>query len=93
VGRRRFNHLILEISLAAEQRISRYGLWLQLHELGWNPEALSRQAALSFCDGPLATFLANRGINLRPRAARRLRRAVARFDPSVLTPDERMAGL
>lgn len=93
MGRRRFDHLIVELSVAAGRRLPRYALWLALHEAGWNPERLSRDGALAFCDGPLEPFLARRGLRLTRRAARRLRRAVARFDPRVLRPEERFAAL
>jgi hypothetical protein len=91
MARRRFDHLVLEISLAVGQRIPRYPLWLRLHELGWNPERLSRQAALAFCGAPLTRFLADHGLALGPRARRRLQRNLRRYDPAIPTPYERMA--
>jgi hypothetical protein len=93
MGRRRFDHLVLEISLALGQRVSRYALWLRLHDLGWNPEQLTRDAALAFCGAPLSRFLADRGLTLSPRAKRGVQRAVGRYDPAVPTPYERMARL
>ena len=90
MGRRRFDHLVVELSLATGHMIPRYDLWLDLHENGRNPEHLTRRAVLEFCEGPLAAFLAARGLLLAPRAARRLRRAVDRFDPSLPTPDEHL---
>ena len=89
--RRRFDHLILEISLALDCALPRYPLWLAFRELGANPEYLTRETALEFCDEHLGDFLAQRGLALSPRQARRLRRAVARFDPELPTPYERMA--
>lgn len=91
--RRRFDHLFLEVSLAIEAPAPRYALWLGLHDLGWDPDALTREQAAAFCDGPLRRLLAERGIALAPRAERRLRRAVARFDPRVTTPEEHFARL
>jgi hypothetical protein len=91
VSRRRFDNLVEEISLTVREGIPRYRLWLRLHELGWNPEQLTLQAALSFCEGPLIEFLADRGLVLRPQDLRRIRRAVSRFDPAIPTPYERMA--
>ena len=32
--RRRFNHLVAELSELADRSIDRYALWLRLHELG-----------------------------------------------------------
>lgn len=91
MGRRRFDHLVMAISVAVRVPIPRYALWLHLHELGCNPEALTREMALAFCDGPLSGFLAERGLHLRRRAARRLFREVDRFDPDWLDPEERLA--
>jgi len=91
VARRRFDHLVLEISVALEERIPRYPLWLRLHELGWNPERLSHHASISFCGAPLTRFLAEHGLALAPRARRRLERNLRRYDPAIPTPYERMA--
>jgi len=89
--RRRFDHLILEISLALDRNIPRYPLWLTFKELGVDPEFLNREVVIEFCDEHLADFLAHLGYTLSRRSARRLRRAVARFDPALPTPYERMA--
>ena len=89
--RRRFDHLILEISLALNQNLPRYPLWLAFKELGMDPEYLTREAVVEFCDEHLAGFLADLGHSLPRRRIRRLQRAVARFDPALPTPYERMA--
>ena len=81
VRRRCFNHLVREISAAVGQGIGRYPLWLRFQELGWNPETLGRAAAVAFCDVHLGPFLAEQGHGISPRGARRLRRAVKRFQP------------
>ncbi len=91
MGRRRFEHLFVEICVAAGIRLQRYPLWLCLHEQGFDPEALSQRQALAFCDGPLAAYLEGEGLELSPRARRRLRRTVARFDPAIETAAERVA--
>ena len=91
MGRRRFEHLVVELSVAAGKSVPRYRLWLRLHDLGWNPEDLEREEALAFCDGPLAIFLAEVGIRVNPRSQRRLRREISRFDPEMLSPYERIA--
>ena len=91
MGRRRFDHLVLELSLAAERNISRYRLWLRLHAAGCDPEQLTLPAAVAFCEEPLEEFLAEEGLGLSGRALRSLRRSVRRYDPSVLTPYERVA--
>jgi hypothetical protein len=90
VSRRRFDHMVMEISLAVGANIPRYELWLRLHELGCDPEELSAALAAAFCDGPLHVFLAEFGFHLGRRARRRLLRAVERFDPELPTPDERL---
>jgi hypothetical protein len=90
-GRRRFDHLALEVSLAAGRAVPRYALWLALHESGADPERLTRTETVAFCDAGLPGFLAAHGLSLRHSALRRLRNAVRRFDPSVPTPEERLA--
>ncbi len=90
MGRRRFEHLVVEISLAVEETIPRYQLWLRLHDLGWNPEDLGLAQALAFCEGPLPIFLAESGLKMNSRATRRLRKEVGHFDPDILTPYDRV---
>ena len=90
-GRRRFDHLVTELSVAVGQKIPRYALWLRLHEYGWNPDELSRDEAISFCGTPLSSFLATQGLRLRASRQRRLQREMARYDPALPTPYERMA--
>ena len=84
---------MVELSLAVEQTIPRYRLWLRMHDLGWDPENLDLDHALSFCDGPLRIFLAESGLKMTSRAVRHLRREVGRFDPTLLTPYEQVADL
>ena len=91
MARRRFDHLVLEISVAVGTRIPRYPLWLRLHEFGLNPERLSCQAIITFCGAPLTRFLADHGLALPRRARRRLERNLRRYDPALSTPYERMA--
>jgi hypothetical protein len=93
VGRRRFDHLVVELSVALGRRVPRYALWLHLHERGLDPERLGRDEALAFCDGHLHAFLAAYGLHLAPRVGARLRRAVAGFDASHPTPYEHMERL
>ena len=89
--RRRFDHLIIELSLALDRNLPRYPLWITFKELGADPDCLSRKAAIEFCDEHMGEFLAHLGHALTPRQARRLRRAVERYDPEIPTPYERMA--
>jgi hypothetical protein len=92
VNRSRFDHLAAEVSVAVGERIPRYPLWLRLRELGADPEALTRTAAVAFCEGQLLRFLVDHGLWLTPRAQRRLLKSVARFDPARPSPADRMAG-
>jgi hypothetical protein len=94
VGRRRFDHLHLELSLAVGERLPRYALWLAVHDAGLDPERLSRDDALDFLQDGAPGFLARRALRVpRGRTGRRLRRNVARFDPALPTPEERFASL
>lgn len=91
MARRRFDHLVMELSLALDRPIPRYPLWLYLHEVGYDPELLTRREAVEFCERYLDFFLARHGAALAPRRARRLLRQVERFDPTFPTPEERFA--
>lgn len=82
----------MELSVAVEQTVPRYRLWLRLHDLGWDPENLGLEDALAFCDGPLHIFLAESGLKMSRRARRRMRSEIERFDPEMLTPYERIRG-
>jgi hypothetical protein len=93
LGRRRFDHLFTEASVAAGLRLPRFALWMACHEGGLDPEALTRDGALRFCRADLPRFLAALGVALPPREARRLLREVARFDPARPTPYEIFAAL
>ncbi|MCG8591559.1 MAG: hypothetical protein MJE66_19865 [Proteobacteria bacterium] len=92
-GRRRFQHLFEELCVALGRVLPRYALWLSFKELGADPENLSREEALEYCDTHLAEFLQLHEVGLGPRALRRLRREVERFDPLRPTPYEVMERL
>jgi len=52
--------------------------------------------ALEFCDGPMEGFLADRGMKISRHARNRLRRELAKFDPTRPLPQEifeRLCGL
>ena len=91
--RRRFDHLIVELSVALGERVPRYSLWLELHEHSCDPEHLSLDDLLAFYDRHLGAFLAQRRWSLSKRHLRRLRRQLVRFDPDQATPDETMERL
>ena len=76
------------ISVAAGIRVPRYALWLELHDLGWNPDAMTTEQALAFVDGAMQSFLGQRGLAVTPRAFRRLRKLIVRFNPDHPTPYE-----
>jgi hypothetical protein len=88
VNRKLFNHLFVELSVSVGVRVPRYALWLELHDHGWNPEALCLSDALAFFDGPMDAFLCNRGLRISQRARSRLRKEIARFDPRYPLPQE-----
>jgi len=91
MGRRRFDHLFAEASVAAGRLLPRFELWMACHELGIDPEALTGEEAALLCRRALPELFAKLGVKLPPRAARRLERTVARFDPRHPTPYERFA--
>ena len=93
MDRSRFEHLFVELSMACGVVVPRYRLWLALQEAGADPDRLRRRAALAFCDRDLAPFLATLGLQLSRWRRRRLRRAVAFFDPTLTTPEEILARL
>lgn len=93
LGRRRFDNLHIELSVALGVAVPRFELWMELHECRMDPERLTREESMAFCDGPLESYLHKSGLSLRPRALRRLCRKVRKYDPAVLTPYERFAAL
>ena len=88
VSRKLFNHLFVELSVSIGKRVPRYALWLELHDLGWDPESLCVPEAIAFCDGPMEAFLNDRGMKISRRAHKRLRKDLASFDPSRPLPQE-----
>ncbi len=91
--RRRFDYLIIELSVELGELAPRYAIWLSFQEAGIDPELLSKEALLAFYDGPLPELLAKHGMELPPRRGRRLRRRLERFDPRYPTPEETMMRL
>jgi hypothetical protein len=83
----------MELSVALGVAVPRFGLWMELHEWNIDPERLTREETIAFCEGPLESFLHERGLSLRPRALRRLCRKVAKYNPTIPTPYERFAAL
>jgi len=93
MGRRRFDHLFAELSVAAGRRLPRYELWLTLHGAGVDPERLTGPDLVGLCEKVLPAFLGSRGLVLSPRRSRALRRELGRYDPALPTPYERFAAL
>ena len=93
VDRRRFDHFFAEVSVELGRLAPRYALWVCLGELGADPDRVSRQQLIRFCDEHLEAFLADQGMALSPRQQRKVKRAVARFDPQHLSPYDHMARL
>jgi hypothetical protein len=89
--RRAFDHLHAEASVGVGRIVPRYALWLRVRAAGLDPERLTRDEALAFCRLELPGFLVELGLPLARRAARRLEREMARFDPLRPTPYERIA--
>ena len=73
--------------------VPRFALWMELHECDIDPEHLTREEAIAFCDGPLESYLHRNGLSLRRWALRRLCRKVRKYDPYIATPYERFAAL
>jgi len=90
-GRRYFDWIHIEISLALDRRISRYALWLAIWEDGRDPDRLSRPQARGFVESGLTSFLETQGARLSRRARRRLEGRILRFDPRFPTPEEWLA--
>ena len=91
MDRRRFEHLFVELSVACGRLVPRFRLWLFLRERGADPEALARRDALAFCDEGIVPFLAADSLSLSRWQRRKLRRAVANFEPELTTPAEILA--
>jgi len=93
MGRRGFDFLHGELSVALGAAVPRYPLWVALHESGRDPEALDREDLLTFCHRDLQPFLHARCLVLPDRAGKRLERSIQRFDPRFPTPEEWLGGL
>ncbi len=79
--------------MAVGERIPRYRLWLRFHDHGCDPETITANMAVAFCDGPLKSFLAEEGLRIGPWARRRLRREVLHYDPRVPRPEDQLGAL
>jgi hypothetical protein len=93
MGRRRFDRLVVELSLALDRSVPRYSLWQAVHGAGLDPEAWSGAEAQRFCTIELPRWLRHQGFALAEPRLQRLARTIARFDPKQLTPEEHFARL
>ena len=93
MGRRRFDRLVVELSLALERSVPRYPLWQAVRSVGLDPEAWSTADVQRFCTIDLPRWLRQQGFALAEPRLVRLTRTMARFDPSQLTPEEHFARL
>jgi hypothetical protein len=93
MGRRVFNRLVIEISLAVGHCVSRYALWMTMHELDIDPEQMTAQDAAGFCGAPLRRFLAAQGIRLEPGELHRLEKQIRGINPYRADPYDRIDGM
>ena len=93
VSRRRFEHLAgrdLGRPSVRASRAMRSGCGSTSRRM--DPEALTRARPLAFCRGPAAALPGGaRPALLAARERRRLLRSIARFDPELPTPEERLS--
>jgi len=93
MGRRRFDRLVMELSVALDRWVPRYQLWQAVHAAGFDPERWSGAEAERFCTHELPRWLRCNGFSLAEPRVQKLARTLARFDPSRLTPEEHFARL
>ena len=93
MGRRRFDRLVLELSVVLDRWVPRYPLWQAVHAAGFDPERWSGAEVERFCLGELPRWLRLHGHTLSHQRVVKLARTLARFDPSRLTPEEHFARL
>lgn len=87
--RRRFDHLAIELSVAVGVRVPRHALWLAAEAHLESGAELAR-----FCDEALAPLLREWRIAAPPRrAAARLAREIAGFNPARRSPEEIVGAL
>ena len=93
MGRRVFNRLVIEISLSVGHCISRYALWVYLHELEIDPEQMTARDAAALCGVRLRRFIAAEGIRLEPGELHRLEQQIRGINPYRPDPYDRVEGL
>jgi hypothetical protein len=93
MGRRRFDRLMMELSVALDRWVPRYPLWQAVHAAGFDPERWTGPEVERFCMRDLPRWLRMNGYSLSETRVVKLARSCARFDPSHLTPEEHFARL
>ena len=93
MNRRRFDHLVVELSVLLDRWVARFALWQAVQEAGYDPERWSGSEAERFCTVDLPRWLRRQGHTVPEARLARLARSVARFEPALLTPEEHFARL
>ena len=93
MNRRRFDRLVVELSVSLDRWVARYALWQAVREAGYDPESWSGAEAERFCTVQLPRWLRLNGHALPEARLKKLARSMARFDPALLTPEEHFARL
>jgi hypothetical protein len=93
MGRRRFDRLVQELSVALDRWVARYPLWQAAHAAGYDPERWTAPEVERFCLLVLPGWLRRNGYALSEPRLAKIARTLARFDPSYLTPEEHFARL
>jgi len=93
MGRKIFNRMVIEISLAVGHFVSRNALWVLMHERGVDPEQMTAEEVAAFCGLPLRRFLASQGLRLEPAGVQQLERQLRGINPYRPDPYDRIEGL
>ena len=93
MGRRVFNRMLIEISLAVGHCVSRHELWMLMHKLGVDPEQMTGAEVAAFCGLPVRRFLASQGLRLDPLEIQKLERQLRQINPYRPDPYDRVEGL
>jgi hypothetical protein len=91
--RRRFDRLVVELSVALDRWVPRYALWQHVHDAGLDPERWTGAQAERFCLLELPRWLRRQGFALAEPRLAKLARTIGRMDPALLTPEEHFARL
>jgi hypothetical protein len=93
VKRRRFDRLVVELSVMLDRWVARYALWQAVKEAGFDPETWTGAEAERFCTMELPRWLRRQGQSVPESRLLKLGRTLARLDPALLTPEEHFARL